>query len=542
VVDNHIKHVVVVGAGFGGWYTALSLLNNVPDIRMTMIGSSRIPKLGVGESLSWDGPYNLKRLLGLDDDRIFMRSTGSIYKNAVHYENFNADGVASYHGKLFNLKIASLVKFFANFDYPDYHEPWNTEPDDFGTLDAWLYSYQQSPKDMDQMIAENCDAAHFARGPYAPNNSRNEYILRPNDGYSYHIDADKTVNFLRKLVKERHSKRFQEIDAVITDVGIDSSGSITGLTLDHGSTITGDLYCDLSGFRRLLISQVDTGTWLDLSEYSTDTAMVIPLKYTNPEEQMIGATKFSGHDYGWGFNINLYHRTGNGYVYKSSLATRDEIYRKFESQYGAGVEPTVLSWKPGYYTKSWHGNTVALGIAAGFIDPFDGNGVATHSRALENIIRLLQDPGHNISDRYNQLHKPIVEEVDFRLKLAFAFSRRSGAYWDLKREQAQKENLIGLLEDVVCRRLPDLDKRMTWNWQQGFVRMIAMTGLDISHFKLACPSTRDLDMAQAYWQYNQARNKYISETVWPNNYQWLKQNRFDGLTSDEIFGELNVPT
>ena len=123
-----IKNVVIAGAGFSGWYTALSLLQNVPGIHITIVGSSKIPKLQVGEAMAFDGPYNLKNLLGFKDDRAFMRTTGAIYKYGVKLDEFNGDSEVTYHGKIHNLKISSLEKFYYAFDYPDYYETWSARP------------------------------------------------------------------------------------------------------------------------------------------------------------------------------------------------------------------------------------------------------------------------------------------------------------------------------------------------------------------------------------------------------------------------------
>ena len=125
-----IKNIVIAGTGFSGWYTALSLLNNVPGINITIIGSSKIPKLNVGEAMAFDGPYNLKKLLGFKDDRRFMRTTGAVYKYGVEFDNWNADNTKTHHGKLNNLIVSRLTKNYANFTYPDYFEDWAKQPGD----------------------------------------------------------------------------------------------------------------------------------------------------------------------------------------------------------------------------------------------------------------------------------------------------------------------------------------------------------------------------------------------------------------------------
>lgn len=531
-----IKNIVIAGAGFGGWYTALSLLNNLPDINVTLIGSSKIPKLSVGESLAFDAPYNLKRLLQLDNDRMFMFSTGAIYKYAIEYQNINADNASSFHGRTHNLKIGSLAKFYSGFDYPDYHEPYNIQPGDHGIVDTWLWDYQANKKDINDYANDIGDAFFFGTGPYAPYDTRNNYILRHEEGHAYHMDAEKTADLLRDIAIKKHAGRITEIDAIISDVQLTEQGLVSGLLLDNHNIVSGDLYCDLTGFKRLLISKMPNTEWVNRSKYFPDSAMVAPTYYTNPKKEMVGATQFFGEEYGWRFKIKLFHRIGNGYLFKSELVNSDIIAQRMHECLGDDVNLNLLKWNPGYYNKPWGGNVIALGLAGGLIDAFDGNNVSTHSRALENMISVFSKglTAVESQDLFNELQYPVLYELDVRLKLIFAFSTKSGKFWDLKREQCKEEALFDVLESIITRKTGSIDQRLTWNWQQQYARIIAMTGLDISKFNLKKPTDADLDMVRAFWKYNNARNQYIKTLAWPNYYEWIKHNRFNDIASDEF--------
>lgn len=531
-----IKNIVIAGAGFGGWYTALSLLNNLPDISVTLIGSSKIPKLSVGESLAFDAPYNLKRLMQFNDDRQFMFATGAIYKYAIEYQNINANNTSSFHGRTHNLKIGSLSKFYSSFDYPDYHEPYNIHPEDNGIVDSWLWDYQTNKKTIDDYDQEIGDAFFFGTGPYAPYDRNNRFILRNEEGYSYHMDAEKTADLLKSVTIEKHRDRIHEIDAVIKDVQLGNDGLVSGLLLDNHSIIKGDLYCDLTGFRRLLISKMPDTAWVDRKKYFPDSAIVAPTYYNDPKKEMVGCTQFFGEDFGWRFKIKLYHRIGNGYLFKSDLVNANVVEDQMCQYLGNDLNPTLLKWNPGYYNKPWSGNVVALGLAGGLIDAFDGNNVSTHSRALENIITVCSK-NTSISEcqaQFNNLQYPVLYELDVRLKLIFAFSKKSGVFWDLKREQCREESLFDVLASIITRKTNDIDKRLTWNWQQQYARIIAMTGIDISTVNIKKPSAADLEMVQAFWKYNRARNRYIKQSHWPNYYEWIKENRFNGISSEEF--------
>ena len=114
---KEIKNIVIAGNGWGGWYTALSFMHNFKNVSVTVIGSSKIPGLPVGESLAWNAPYSFNQLLGLsfDDQREFMKKTGAIYKYGVTYDSLLADDQITYSGKTHDLKISALKKFYGNF-------------------------------------------------------------------------------------------------------------------------------------------------------------------------------------------------------------------------------------------------------------------------------------------------------------------------------------------------------------------------------------------------------------------------------------------
>ena len=540
-----IKNIVVAGTGFSGWYTALSLLNNVPNINITIIGSSKIPKLNVGEAMAFDGPYNLKKLLGFKDDRRFMRTTGAIYKYGVEFDSWNADNTKTHHGKLNNLIVSRLTKFYGNFTYPDYFEDWSKQPGDSGVLDTWFWLHQQNPKTMQQLVDDNINTHHFAGNPWAPYDRNNEYISRDNDDFTYHFDADKTAHLMRNICNENYKSQITQIDAIIQDVELDHNGNITSIVLDDNRKIAGDLFLDLTGFKQVLMSRLGNQSWQDHSEFSPDSAMVYPRRYTDPATQMIGGTKFSGLDYGWGFKINLYHRTGNGYNFMSKLADKNKIHDYMQAQAGDFKinNPMVISWRPGYYEKTWQGNTVVLGIASGLLHPFDGNIIGTHSRALEHLIEILNSSNllsvNEMQQQFNQRHKPILDETKMRMSLMLGFSKRSGPFWELQRQQAREQGFLEKLQEIVEMRTADINQVQPFNWQQAYLRVAVSCGVDVSKFNLPKPTDADLDMAKAFFQYNQAINKYIRQHPWPNYYEWLKKNRFDGKTSDEIFDELN---
>jgi hypothetical protein len=543
---SQMKKIIVVGGGFAGWYTVVALQHHIKNCEILLIDSDKHPTIGVGETTGWDALLNFKKLLGIDDDRDFIRYTGAIYKYGVKGVNFFNDNSEYHWGKFPNLKIKSLVNFYNNFNYSDFDEPRNRQADDPGMLLAWL-SINRDNISWEDYSAELDEHAHFASGPYAPYSlTTNEYILKKGQGVAYHLDAERTSLYLKSLAFSRNTGNFKQITSTIVDVCTvkDNNSIVSKLVLENGTEITGDLFIDCSGLKRVLVSK-NNNSWKDAESHYNNAAWVCPTYYTDPTNEIIGATEFYGEDYGWRFKVKLYHRAGNGYIFNTN--TVDPVVpleKLLQIVNGTKLaEPKLIKWAPGEYVDKWQGNVVPLGLSAGFVDPFDSPTFDAHSRALEDIINSINtDDDDNItelSQKYNYYRSLTCEERDLRLNLPIGLSTRSGPFWNLVRSATSYSTYIDIIKKIVLNQRTDLEERMPWHWHHIYIRLCVIAGIDMSKWDFPKLSKSNKEMAQAFFNFNRARNKFIAEQPWPNYYEWLKNNYFDGKTSREILEELN---
>jgi tryptophan halogenase len=530
-----IKNVVIVGGGFGGWYTAAAVKHNFPDIKVIVVDSDKHPRLGVGETLGWSAPYDWRRHVGLEDDRELMFRTGAIYKYGLTVSDFWQDNKSFSYGKFFNLKISSMTKFYGGYDYPDFYEPWSKTQGDTGVQQAWLAINQRTDKDFTDYIAELNESSFFISNPVAPYDKKNDYVQRPNDGYSYHIDAEATVEFLKELALKGNVTHISS-----SVISADTDNGITGLHLENGQVLTADLFIDASGFARVLTKHCVNDSWHSLEGKFPDSAYVVPSRYTDPEKEMVGGTEIYGEDYGWRFRVTLYHRMGNGYIFNST-ETDPEIPKKRLLELTEGtrfVEPKLIQWSPGFFETAWQNNVLSLGVAAAFIDPYDAPTFDIHSRDLEDLFRVLR--GNDLDTArtdYNVQHRVVVEERNLRLLFNFGLSKRKGPFWDSRRALVAER--MQDLRDILNEQKTDIEARLQHFWHQMYFRMVIATNTDRNQFNAVELSDSDRAMAQSFFDYNRARNKYIEQQTWPNYYQWLKENRFGGKSSEDVLKELH---
>jgi tryptophan halogenase len=95
-----IKRILVVGGGSAGWMTAsyLSVMNS--DVEVTLVESSDIPIIGVGES-TVPSFVDFIKTVGLTEQDLFDQ-VGSIRKYTLEHNNWNGYGHQWYHHFIFN--------------------------------------------------------------------------------------------------------------------------------------------------------------------------------------------------------------------------------------------------------------------------------------------------------------------------------------------------------------------------------------------------------------------------------------------------------
>lgn len=541
-----IKKIVILGGGFAGWYAAGSLQHCLPDIDITVIDSQQHPQLGVGEATGFDAPLNFRRLMGLENDHEFMRRTGAIYKFGIEAHNFWKDDTTHYYNKFHNLKISSLTQFFNNFEYPEFCEPWSEKPGDVGTVDTWLALNSSRKKSYKDFVEETGDVSQFVANPWAPYTDASKgdgrFVLRNVDGWSYLFDAERTSAYFKEVVLARNKGNVSHISSPLQQViQDDTTGDVVGLILENQQQVDADLFIDCTGFNRALVSKVNN-SWVDAGEEFNHAAWAAPTGYTDPARELSGATQFFGQDWGWRFRIRLYHRIGNGYIFNPTMVDPDTIRNEFINAIGGEhkllADPKLIKWRPGQYKQPWQHRVIPLGISGGLIDPFDSPTFDIQSRSLEQLIRMIKTDQLDQIE-YNKMYDLVSQERDLRLMLSFGLSQRSGEWWESRRRIAKRDNYVEKLRQVIMRERKDLEQRLPWHWHHMYVRLCVINNIDTSSWNFKSVSDKDRKMAEAYFAYQKARNQYISESNWPNYYQWLKTHRFHDLPSGEILRELN---
>ena len=102
-----INSILIVGGGSSGWMTAAAIKKQLPNIELTLVESSSIPVIGVGESTI--GHINsYMNMIGLKDED-WMSHCNATYKTSIRFTDFREK----------NEKLNTFHYPFGVLDYTD---------------------------------------------------------------------------------------------------------------------------------------------------------------------------------------------------------------------------------------------------------------------------------------------------------------------------------------------------------------------------------------------------------------------------------------
>ena len=270
--------------------------------------------------------------------------------------------------------------------------------------------------------------------------------------HAYHFDASLFAAFLRRYAEARGVVRVEgRIDAVERDP---ASGDVAALLLDGGRRVEGGLFIDCTGFRSLLLGQTLGVGFRDWSDHlPCDRALAVPCARSDAFRPY---TQSLARKAGWQWRIPLQHRTGNGHVYCSSAISDDEAATILLANLdGEALDaPRPLRFTAGMRERVWSHNCVALGLAAGFMEPLESTSIHLIQTSIARLLTFLPQgsPGPRARDKFNRLTAMEWEQIRDFLILHYHANRRLGEpFWDQCRTMAIPDSLaakIALFEEA----------------------------------------------------------------------------------------------
>ena len=224
------------------------------------------------------------------------------------------------------------------------------------------------------------------------------------------------------------------------------SGDVVSVTMEDGAQIAGDLFIDCSGFRGLLIEQALKTGYEDWRHFlPCDRAVALPCGRDDGSGPP-PFTKAIAHSAGWQWQVPLQRRNGNGHVYCSEYMADDEALDILLGNLAGKpqAEPNWLRFVTGRRKKFWNRNVVALGLAAGFMEPLESTSIHMINSGINRLIAILSLDGVTQAqqDAYNRLTDKEYRRIrDFLVLHYNATTRDDSEFWNHVRTMDVPETL-----------------------------------------------------------------------------------------------------
>jgi tryptophan 7-halogenase len=414
-----VTKVCILGGGTAGWMAAaaLSKMLGREQASIQLIESEAIGTVGVGEAtFPHIRFFNAK--LGIDEAE-FMARTKASFKLGIEFRNW---------GRLGDSYIHAFGPVGASIANVGFHHHW-----------ARLHGQGRAdPIDAYSLPAAAARANRFAH----PDAHADPHSPLAAYSYAFQFDAALYAAFLRDFAEQRGVKRHEGKVGAVAQNG--ETGFITSLTLDNGQQIEADLFIDCSGFRGLLIEETLKSGYEDWSHWlPCDRAVAAPCDTMGP---LTPYTRATARDAGWMWRIPLQHRVGNGHVYCSSYISDEDAAAALVEQMESPplADPKFLRFKTGRRRMQWSKNVVAIGLAAGFLEPLESTSIHLIQLAIGRLLDFFPDDSWDtmFAAEFNRLMNLEYERVrDFLILHYHATERDDSPFWNYVRTMEIPDSL-----------------------------------------------------------------------------------------------------
>lgn len=416
-MDSPLR-IVIVGGGTAGWMSAAALSGVLgPKLcSVRLIESDEIGIVGVGEA-TLPQMKDFNDAIGVNEAEM-MAATNATFKLGIEFRDWGYRGSRYIH------------------PFGKHGEAWGGAGFQHHWARARLNGRDYAVGDFSYPIVA-CLQNRFefpARDPKVVNSTYS---------WAYHFDAHLYARYLRGFSEPRGVRRTEgKVVKVELNPG---SGAIDAVLMDSGERIEGDLFLDCSGFRALLIGEALGAGWEDWSQWlPCDRALAVP---SERSADFHPYTRSTAREAGWQWRIPLQHRTGNGYVFCSSLISDDEAATTLLANLDgeALADPRLLKFRTGRRTQCWIKNCVAVGLACGFLEPLESTSIYLIQVAVLNLLRLIPrvpvDPV--LADEFNRLIDVEYERVrDFLILHYHQVTRDDAELWRHTQSMSVPDSLL----------------------------------------------------------------------------------------------------
>jgi tryptophan halogenase len=332
--------------------------------------------------------------------------------------------------------------------------------------------------------------------------------------FGYHIENRRFVAYLETKAAERG---IEIIDDIVTSATQNEHG-LTGVHLESGRNLTADFYVDCSGFRTLLVGKTLNEPFISYkSTLFCDRAVVSAWERT--DEPIQPYTTAETMDAGWCWRIDHPDYINRGNVYSSAFIKDEDAERELRSKNPSVQKTWIVKFASGRFERSWVKNVVAVGNAAGFVEPLESTALAVICDEARILAEVLADcdrqPTSGPITQYNRINARAWDSIRDFLGIHYKFNTRlnNTPFWQACRADAE----LGPIQDLVD-YFQDRGPSSFWRFNQiHFNDMFRMEGYLAMFVGQKLPYqaryTPTADETRV-WKAIQARHRQMAESAY----------------------------
>jgi tryptophan halogenase len=407
VPDNdRVRSVAIVGGGVEAWMVAAALavafsgrhvsvsIVTPPDDPAAPLGA-----MNVESTLPPLRAFNT--LLGMDEDQL-IRACAGTFKLGTEFVGWREGG----------RYIQPCGEFGATLGGVAFHQ------------------YLMKSRAAGNVVRpeEYCLAATAARAGSFTRPSQDPSSVQSTMTYALHLDGER---YREQLIDVARRNGVSIVRGAVGEVWLSPTGYITALILQEGERIEADLFVDASGGEARLIGRELGVAFEDWSDGLPCSRHVSARR----EQKQLGGplTRVEAAEFGWMARVPLQGSLSCGYAYDPTLLADESATRALLEWMEVNPTTSVIfrSAKSGRRVAPWQANCVAIGAAAGFIEPLESTSLHLTQSMIVRLLSLFPTRAPGVEAReYNRLVGNELERARDLAIAHYATARRAdGEFW-----------------------------------------------------------------------------------------------------------------
>lgn len=412
--------LVIAGGGPAGWMAAFYLKRVLRRVgwTVTLVGSS--PAAGGSVALA-TRPTFTRFLNGFGvDEAIFVRRCAATYRLASRYDDWFAVGQGHWH------PFGACGPRIAGRDLFHY----------------WMKLRETGAADEAGNYADYAPQTLMAAAGHGPRPEADRSSLAEAGNYGYHLDRTALVRFMRELAL---SEGVRAVTGRVREIERDLSGDVAALVLDGGQTVEGDLFLDCTGAASQLIGTALGEAWIAGSGPGNRVARLsLP---RSPEVPPF--TAYRGRAEGWTAALPLADRTEHLFVYDGRATPPDVAAAALRHACDGGAEVSQAELRYGRRASPWQRNVVAIGAAAGMVEPLVGFDLDLCLAGIEAFLAYLPrqaEGGEVLRRAYAARLNRCQDDATEAVAAHYVLGRRPEPFWAAARAAMIPDRLADRLD------------------------------------------------------------------------------------------------